>query len=88
MANWNAMTGPKPLGDLAYDLVTILHEKAKGLEAIDEYLEDAKHDEEVRKLFERIRKQDEQQIEEIKRVALRCLESEEESTHPRRSGAV
>ena len=103
MANTAGTGRHKPLEDLAYDLITVLHEKAKGLEAIDRYVEDAKGDEEARELFERIRDADEEQIEEIKRVVARCLGTDgderltqgsapgaQAGTHsgPSRSGAV
>jgi hypothetical protein len=76
MTSTAEMGGHKPLGNLAYDLVTVLHEKAKGLEAIDQYMDDAQNDEEARRLLERIRKEDEEQIEQIKRVVVRCLGGE------------
>jgi hypothetical protein len=103
MANTAGTGRRKPLDDLAYDLITVLHQKSKGLEAIDRYLNDARCDEEVKKLFERIRQQDEEQIEDIKHVVARRLAEDEDErltqgsargaqagTHsgPSRSGAV
>jgi hypothetical protein len=71
-----ANTTHKPLGDLAYDLITVLHRKAKDLEAIERYIQDARDDDEALRLLERIRKEDEEQIEDIKRCVLRCLEND------------
>ena len=56
--------GSFPMDDLTYNVVTILHEKSKGLEAFDRYLEDARGDE-VEDLLEEIREQDERAIEEL-----------------------
>lgn len=56
--------GSFPMNDLTYNVVTILHEKSKGLEAFDRYLEDARGDE-VEDLLEEIREQDERAIEEL-----------------------
>ena len=57
-------SGHFPMDDLAYDIVTVLHEKSKGLEAFDRYLQDARGDD-VEDLLEEIREQDERAIEEL-----------------------
>lgn len=57
--------GTSPLDDLTYDLVTILHEKAKGLEAYDKYLRDAQGNQEVSSLLEQIRQQDQQWVQKL-----------------------
>jgi uncharacterized membrane protein YcjF (UPF0283 family) len=54
-----------PLDNLTYDLVAVLYEKSKGLEAYDKYLQDAQNNPEVLQLFEKMRQQDEQCIREI-----------------------
>lgn len=56
--------GRYPIDDLTYDLITVLHEKSKGLEAFDRYLEDARGDD-VEDLLHEIREQDERAIEEL-----------------------
>jgi hypothetical protein len=56
--------GNFPMDNLTYNVVTILHEKSKGLEAFDRYLQDARGDE-VQDLLEEIREQDERAIEEL-----------------------
>ncbi|HSE99103.1 MAG TPA: hypothetical protein VLD57_12615 [Blastocatellia bacterium] len=57
--------GRFPLDNLTYDIVTILYEKSKGLEAFDKYLKDAQGDSEVRQLLEDLRQQDEQAVEQL-----------------------
>jgi rubrerythrin len=56
----------KPLDDLTYDIVTILHEKSEALEAYDAYIADAQGDPDVAKVFEEIRKHDEEDIEKLR----------------------
>jgi hypothetical protein len=46
------------LDDLTYNVITVLHEKSKGLEAYEQYIEDASDNEEVRTIFEELRDQD------------------------------
>lgn len=58
-------SGNPPLDNLSYDLITIIHEKSKGLEAFDKYLRDAQGNERVRQSLEKIRQQDEQCIQEL-----------------------
>jgi hypothetical protein len=58
-------SGRFPLDDLSYDLITIIHEKSKGLEAFDKYLRDAQGNERVRQSLEKMRQQDEQCIGEL-----------------------
>ena len=35
--NQGSQSGPYGLDNLTYDLITVLHEKSKGLEAFDQY---------------------------------------------------
>src|SRR5438128_10848254 len=46
------------LDDLTYNVITVLHEKSKGLEAYEQYIEDASDNDEVREIFEELRDQD------------------------------
>jgi hypothetical protein len=55
-----------PLDDLTFDLVTALHKKAQALEAYTKYLEDADEDDDVRELFEDMRKTDAEHVEALK----------------------
>jgi hypothetical protein len=57
--------GAFPLDNLTYDLVTVLYEKSKGLEAYDKYIRDAQNDQQARQLFEQMRQQDEQCIQQL-----------------------
>lgn len=59
-------TGSSPLDNLTYDVVTVLHEKSKGLEAYDKYLADAKANPEARQLLERIRQADMQHVQQLR----------------------
>ena len=64
--------GQFPMDNLTYDVVTVLHEKSKGLEAFDRYLQDARNDD-VADLLEEIREQDERAIEELQEHLQRLL---------------
>jgi len=56
----------KPLDDLTYDIVSILHEKSEALAAYDSYMTDAQSDPDVAKVFEEIRKHDEEDIQKLR----------------------
>jgi bacterioferritin (cytochrome b1) len=58
-------SGNFPLDNLTYNLVTVLYEKSKGLEAYEKYLNDAQGDPQVRQLFEQMRQQDEQFVQQL-----------------------
>lgn len=51
-----------PLDDLTYDVITVLHNKAKALEAYDKYLVDAEEDDELSGIFRAMRRQDEEHV--------------------------
>jgi hypothetical protein len=53
------------LDDLTYNVITVLHEKSKGLEAYEQYIEDASDNEEVRQLFEELREQDQEAVSRL-----------------------
>ena len=65
-----------PLDDLAFDVVTVLHEKAQALEAYAKYLEDAEGDDELRELFEDMRRTDREHIIALKEALGRLLEDD------------
>jgi hypothetical protein len=67
-----------PLDDLAFDVVAVLHEKAQALEAYAKYLEDAQGDEEIRDLFEEMRRTDREHVIALKEALGRLLEEEAE----------
>lgn len=67
MSNQGGMgsSGNFPLDNLTYDLITILYEKSKGLEAYDKYQRDAQGNQEIGNLLQQIRRQDEQHIQQL-----------------------
>lgn len=66
-------SGNFPLDNLTYNIVTMLYEKSKGLEAYDKYLRDAQGDSEIKNLLEQIRRDDEQHIQQLKQHLARLL---------------
>jgi DNA-binding GntR family transcriptional regulator len=58
-------SGQFVLDNLTYDLITIIHEKSKALEAYDKYDRDAQEHQEIRQLLQQIRQQDEQAIQQL-----------------------
>jgi hypothetical protein len=61
----SAQSGNFPLDNLTYDMITIIYEKSKGLEAYDRYLKDAQGNPEIRELFEQFREQDEECVQQL-----------------------
>ncbi|HVG22463.1 MAG TPA: hypothetical protein VNI02_25715 [Blastocatellia bacterium] len=57
--------GDFPLDNLTFDLITILHEKSKGIEAYQKYLDDAKGNQEIARVIEQIIQQDRQTIQQL-----------------------
>lgn len=57
--------GKFALDNLTYDVITVLHEKSKGLEAFDKYIQDAQSNPEILEIFERMRQQDQELIREL-----------------------
>ena len=54
------------IDDLTYDLVTILHEKSKGLEAYQRDIDDARTKGDVRQMLERFRDDDLRKVHELR----------------------
>lgn len=54
-----------PLDNLTFNLIAIIYEKSKALEAYEKYLVDARGDQAVSDLLDRMRRQDEDFIVEI-----------------------
>ena len=88
MANQNASNQPGnfPMGDLCYDLITVVHQKSKALEAYDKYLDDAQNDNEIRQLLEQIRQQDTEQVQQLKQHLGRLLGQQSGSTNSQSAG--
>lgn len=53
------------LDNLTYDLITIIHEKSKALEAYTKYERDAQGDPEIRQTLVQIRQQDEHALQQL-----------------------
>lgn len=53
------------IDNVLYDVVTVLHEKSKGLEAYDKYMQDMQGNQEVRAIFEEIRRNDEEAVQRL-----------------------
>ncbi|HEX4948634.1 MAG TPA: hypothetical protein VFZ34_18305 [Blastocatellia bacterium] len=61
-----SQSGQHPLDNLSYDMVTVLYEKSKALEAFDKYLQDAQSDKQARELFEQMRQADEDFVQQLR----------------------
>ena len=88
MANQNVsnQSGNFPLDNLCYDLITIIHQKSKALEAYDKYMSDAQNDNELGQLLEQIRQQDRQQVQQLKQHLGRLLGQQSEAASSQRAG--
>ncbi len=71
------MSGRYPIDDLTYDLLTVMHAKAKALEAYDKYIEDARGNEEVRRFLEQLREQDVRMVHELRGYLGRLFQQEQ-----------
>jgi len=67
------MGGNFPLDNLTYDLVTIIYEKSKGLEAFDTYMRDAQGNQELSNLLQQMHQQDAQFIQQLQQQLHQCL---------------
>lgn len=57
--------GQGKIDNVLYDVVTVLHEKSKGLEAYDKYDRDLQNNNEVKEIFDEIRRNDEQAVQRL-----------------------
>jgi len=57
--------GNFPLDDLTYDMVTLLYEKSKGLQAYDKYMQDAQSSPPCMQLLQQLRQQDEDAVRQL-----------------------
>ena len=53
------------IDNVLYDVVTVLHEKSKGLEAYDKYDRDLQGRNEIKQIFDEIRRNDEQAVQRL-----------------------
>jgi hypothetical protein len=61
-----------PISDLQYDVITIVHQKAKALQAYDKYMRDALANPELYEILEEIVADDRRHIERIKSFLGKC----------------
>src|SRR3954463_1464722 len=64
-SNRSGGQGDFALDNLTYNIITVLHEKSKGLEAFDKYLQDARGEEEIVEIFEQMRQDDQRHIQRL-----------------------
>lgn len=70
------MRTDSPIDDLTYDVITVLQNKAKALEAYDKYIRDAEEDDEAREAFEEMKRTDQEHIQILKEVLARRLDDD------------
>jgi rubrerythrin len=70
------ITTRSPLDDLTFDILTVLQNKAKALEAYEKYLRDAEDDNELHGLFVRIRDQDAEHVRVLKEALVHRFDEE------------
>lgn len=61
-----------PISDLQFDVVTIVFEKSKALQAYDAYIRDSKANPDLLKIFEEIAADDRKHIEKLKQFLGNC----------------
>ena len=70
------MRTDSPLDDLTFDVLTVLQNKAKALEAYDKYIRDAEEDDEAPEAFEEMKRTDQEHIRVLKEVLARRLDDD------------
>lgn len=70
------MRTESPIDDLTYDVITVLQNKAKALEAYEKYIRDADEDDEAREAFEEMKRTDQEHIQILKEVLARRLDDD------------
>jgi hypothetical protein len=68
MAQKSSQSNRYGIDNLTYDLIAVLHEKAEGMEAFEQYLQDAQGDNEVRQCFEELQNQNRENIQKLQRL--------------------
>lgn len=64
--------GYYPVSDLQFDVMMIITEKCKALQAYDKYLLDAQPHEEIRAIIENIKKADREHVEQLQKFVGNC----------------
>jgi hypothetical protein len=65
--------GKFALDNLTYDIITVLHEKSKGLEAFDRYMKDVQGEQELQQVFEQMRQSDQNFLQQLQQHLQRRL---------------
>lgn len=65
-----------PASNTLYDLVTVLHNKMKGVAAYEQYASDFSDEENVSEVLKTIQQDDERHIEQLQRVLLEALQGQ------------
>ena len=65
--------GTFAIPNICYDLITLIHEKSKGLEAYDKYQRDAQGNQQVSQLLQQMRQQDEQHVRQLQQFLAQQL---------------
>jgi hypothetical protein len=65
------------IDNLCYDLITVIAEKSKGLEAYDKYEQDSQGNSQAQQIFQQLRQQDQQAVQSL----LACLHDHLHSAH-------
>src|SRR3954465_7028984 len=64
-SNRSGGQGDFALHNLTHNIIPVRHEKSKGLEAFDKYLQDARGEEEIVEIFEQMRQDDQRHIQRL-----------------------
>jgi hypothetical protein len=68
MAQKSTQSNRYGIDNLTYNIIAVLHEKAQGMEAFEQYLQDAQGDNEVRQCFEELQRQDRENIQKLQNL--------------------
>lgn len=61
------------IDNLSYDLITLIHEKSQGLEAFDQYIQDAQGNQQVMQILQQCRQNDQQAVQQLTQALKQCL---------------
>jgi len=53
------------IDNMTYDLVTMIYEKSKGLEAYNKYMQDAQGNQQLSQLLQQLQQQDQQAVQQL-----------------------
>lgn len=70
-----------PISDLMYDWITILHNKAEGLNAYEKYMKDAQDAPECMELLKKLHEQDVQMVSQVKDHLQMMMSKKDDKRH-------